>query len=427
MKWTMWARRASSTVVLAMVAALITLAPGAGVSAANGAARAAAAGTIVFVKDYNVWLVRPDGTGLYQVTTDGTFATPYLSPSMSDAGIIAAGHGLTIVQMRQNGQILNRMDPPPLMNSVSHPTDGPPVDVAISPDGRRIAYSMVSYSCPIGASCGARSVTGVTDAGALSPSQIGLNYYSDPSWVGNGRLMTHGGYGSNVMLQDLGGAPQHWYDDEDVAGSGYQDLSDGEISRDGTRLAIVRSYGATTHLQIAAVTGNPSSATIGALADPSYLCATNDDARINSPSWGPDNSLVLGDSDGLVVMADIGPACAAPTFRAIAPGGSEPHWSIAALDPGPRSFTLQAKPGLKGKKVVGKKLKATSGVWSPTPATVTYRWLRNGKPVKGKAGKKRAYKVRPADRRKRLSVQVTVGAPGHVTVTVRSASVRIKR
>ena len=126
---------------------------------------AASADSLVYVKSGNVWLSKPDGSGAYQVTTDGSTGSPYRSPSQADDGTIAAGHDDEIVRMTQNGTVLNRIDPPGLVNSVSHLMDGPPVDVAISPDGARIAYTLVSYECPVGASCGARSATAYTAAG----------------------------------------------------------------------------------------------------------------------------------------------------------------------------------------------------------------------------------------------------------------------
>jgi hypothetical protein len=82
-----------------------------------------------------------DGGSQYQVTLDGTSEHPYRSPSQADDGTIAAGHGTEILRMKQNGTVLDRLDPPMLMNSVSHPMDGTPVDVAISPDGTKVAYS----------------------------------------------------------------------------------------------------------------------------------------------------------------------------------------------------------------------------------------------------------------------------------------------
>ena len=96
---------------------------------------AASADSIVFLKDYNVWLAAPDGSELTQVTTDGTYERPYLSPSQADDGTIAVAKGTEIVRLRQNGEVINRLDPPPLVDSVSHPVDGTPVDVAISNRG----------------------------------------------------------------------------------------------------------------------------------------------------------------------------------------------------------------------------------------------------------------------------------------------------
>src|SRR6476659_8964621 len=81
---------------------------------------AASADSLVFVKSGNVWLSQPDGSGAYQVTTDGTTSSPYRSPSQADDGTIAAGHGDDIVRMTQNGTVLNRIDPDPLTNSVGH-------------------------------------------------------------------------------------------------------------------------------------------------------------------------------------------------------------------------------------------------------------------------------------------------------------------
>jgi len=113
-------------------------------AAALTAPAAANADSIVFLKNYNVWLVAPDGSKLTPVTTDGSYESPYLSPSQADDGTIAVSKGTKILRMRQNGEVINELDPPALMDSVSHPIDGVPVDVAISPDGSKIAYTFAS-------------------------------------------------------------------------------------------------------------------------------------------------------------------------------------------------------------------------------------------------------------------------------------------
>ena len=83
----------------------------------------ASADSIVYVKDANVWLASGDGGNQYQVTTDGTAEHPYRSPSQADDGTIAVSRYDEIVRMTQNGTVLNRIDPDPLTNSVSHPID----------------------------------------------------------------------------------------------------------------------------------------------------------------------------------------------------------------------------------------------------------------------------------------------------------------
>jgi hypothetical protein len=50
----------------------------------------ASADSLVFIKDHDVWLSQPDGSGQYRVTTDGTADNPYASPSQADDGTIVA-------------------------------------------------------------------------------------------------------------------------------------------------------------------------------------------------------------------------------------------------------------------------------------------------------------------------------------------------
>ena len=73
----------------------------------------------------NAWLFSRDSVhGKYpaEVTTDGTADHPYRSPSQADDGTIAAGYANEIVRMKQNGQVLNRIDPPAMLHSfVSRP------------------------------------------------------------------------------------------------------------------------------------------------------------------------------------------------------------------------------------------------------------------------------------------------------------------
>jgi hypothetical protein len=308
-------------------------------AAVHAAPAAASADSIVFVKDDNVWLVSPDGSKLTQVTTDGSYEHPYLSPSQADDGTIAVSKGTKIVRLRQNGEVINELDPAPLMDSVSHPLDGVPVDVAISPDGSKIAYTFVSYSCPVGASCGARYATGYTAADHLTPpEQLSGNLYTrNPSWVGNTRTLTSAGYLHQVNTHDLGPGTTdvHWFDDQDLVGQANStDLDDAELNRQGDLLAVIRGYGADTRMLTVKTNGAPP-------ALPSLMCLTGKDAKLSSPSWAPDGRrLVVATSFGLEVST-AHPAsdadCPNWAFTEVIAGGSEPDWGPADVNPQPRT------------------------------------------------------------------------------------------
>ncbi|MBC2931746.1 hypothetical protein [Nocardioides sp. zg-1228] len=436
-------RLAAAAAPLILAAGTLTL-PLTSLTAAHAAVPG---GTIAFVRDANIWLVRADGTGLHQVTRDGTADHPYVSPTMSDAGVLAAGKGTEILRLQQNGVVLNRIDPPAMLNSVGAPVDGPPVDVAISPDGTRIAYTMASYTCPIGVSCGARTVTGVTAATGLTGPEM-TSYEREPSWVSNSRLMVHGGYGSQVKLQDQAGGSQHWFDDGDIFSSS-TDLGDAALSRDGARLAAIRSYGPDTEMIWYAVTGDPRTGAIATLPDPTPRCsgapgASPTDAQLHDPSWSPDGAaFAVGATEGIWVVTPA-PTCEASGMSLIGPG-SEPSWSPAAIDPPPLptttppptqppppppsegatgSFRLKAKPVLQGKARVGRRLTATAGTWSPKPAKVRYTWLRNGRVIKGAT--KKTYRVVRRDRGTRIAIKVTVRGPGLEAASAKSSARRVR-
>jgi hypothetical protein len=366
----------------------------------------ASADSLVVVKDYDVWLSKPDGTGLYQVTSDGTYATPYRSPSQADDGTIAVGYGDQIVRMRQNGTVLNRLDPPALMNSVSHPMDGAPVDVAISPDGKRIAWSFYGYECPAGASCGTRAATGYTAADHLTPpGPSGTTFFHDPSWVSNTRTLQFGGYGSQVNTHDVGAASAvHWFDDSDyVAPPDDTDLGDGELNRQGTKLALIRGYGDTTHVMWYSVSGS---------AVPTPLCATNKAAGFSGPTWSPDGTaFAYVNADGIAVKRNADD-CASPQPTTIIPGGSEPDWGPANVNPGPRgggstSSGGPAAPGTAVTTLAIKKIRLAKALKRGLRITLT--------------GAKPGKRLVVAKRGKRVVARGTarVGASGNATVTLR--------
>jgi hypothetical protein len=339
-------------------------------AAALAAPAAANADSIVFVKDSNVWLVAPDGSKLTQVTTDGDYASPYLSPSQADDGTIAVSKGTKILRLQQNGELIKELDPPALMDSVSHPIDGVPVNVAISPDGTKIAYTFASYSCPIGADCGARTATGYMAADGLTPVEqfSGHLYTRNPSWVNNTRTLSSAGFLHQINTHDLGPGTTdvHWFDDMDLVGQeNSTDLDDAELNRQGDLLAAIRGYGEDKRVLTVKVTAPPP-------ALPALMCLTGANPKMDGPSWAPDGRrMVVGTDFGLEISnahPETDAECPGWAFKEFIAGGTEPDWGPADVNPQPRSTPTpgpspapspgpapQAKPSLT---VASAKLKA---------------------------------------------------------------------
>lgn len=407
---------------LAVPALLLGLLPG----LTSTPAAAAPNGTIVFIKGHNVWIAGGDGSGQRPVTTDGTYESPYRTPSMSDAGIIAASHDTRIFRMTQNGQVLNTMDPPALKNTLGHFVDGVPVDVAISPGGQLVAYTFAGYEAGM-----ARFATAYTAADRLTPATE-QTYFWDPSWIGDGRTLQTGGHGSHVMIHDLGGEPFHWWDDSDWAEDD-TDLSNSELSPDGRWVTATRGYAEDSHILTAKVAGNAQSGGKPPVPDYSCVFGIGEALTLDDPTWAPDSKQLAWTepSHGIYATADAHD-CGTP-YLLIA-GGSEADWSPAALSPPDatkpapvphKALHATKKPTISGSPKVGRKLSAKPGSWSPRPSSYSYRWYRNGKAIKGAT--KRAYKVKRADKGRKLTVRVTAGRSGHPAGTAVSRPVKIRR
>ncbi|WP_370615797.1 carboxypeptidase regulatory-like domain-containing protein [Mumia qirimensis] len=89
--------------------------------------------------------------------------------------------------------------------------------------------------------------------------------------------------------------------------------------------------------------------------------------------------------------------------------------------------TLSAKtPRIAGKVKKGKKLKAKTAAWGPSPVRLTYQWYRNGKKI-AKA-KKTSYTLTKRDVGKRITVKVTGKRTWYATVTKTSKkTARVKK
>ena len=334
----------------ALLAAAIAFAAAAGTAAAD---------SIVYVKDRNIWIANPDGSGNRQVTFDGREYSSYIDPAQAADGTIWAGKGQDIVKLDQQGTVLAQWDPPAAVDSVSHSMDEVPQDLAVSPDGKRIAYSMYSYSCPVAASCGARTTTVYSWADRKTEtSELGyaLNIQS-PQWISNDRVLAFGGAGQQTVFDGPNTGEYdavHWFDDPDN-----EDISDGELSPQGDRLAALRSYGDNLHLQIWKVASLS--------AAPTAACTAGPDSSLSAPTWSPDGKrLAFEVKEGIQILTlpSVEDGCPGSQVSAVViPGGTDPDWGPAAVQP---AYTINADipkgTRLGGVLRNGLKLNVTSNV-----------------------------------------------------------------
>lgn len=86
--------------------------------------------------------------------------------------------------------------------------------------------------------------------------------------------------------------------------------------------------------------------------------------------------------------------------------------ATATVQPG---ALVGPRPVLSGKSKVKSTLKVQIGRWTPSGIKVSYKWYRNGSPIKGAT--KSAYRLTSKDRGKRIGVRVTYSKAGYVTRT----------
>jgi hypothetical protein len=303
---------------------------------AGATAAAAAADTIVYIKQSNVWLANGDGSGQYQITLDGTASSPYESPSEADNGTILAirrppGQRNQLFRMTQSGGLLN----PP----ADTPAPGPAgaIDAKISPDGSLAAYWFVTGVNPGCLFC-IEAATGVL----LSHSDRFTNYNEiglpktglEPSWISNSTVLVNESNGTQWYYTI--GMPEaaEWFSKGEITGFSpvdFEMLSDGEVAPTGDRLALVVGD-KKQQLWILKLNGPPP--TKPSQATPCYEDVSG---SFSDATWSANGgTLFWQDQEGVLAAPIAGPtSCSGEPVLLIA-GGSEPDASPAAENPGPR-------------------------------------------------------------------------------------------
>ena len=358
---------------------------------ALAAAPAARADSLLYARDGNVWLANPDGSGAYQVTLDGTAASPYESPSQADDGTIVAIRDRKLYHLSQAGRLLNA--------PVGTPAPGTgALDARVSPNGALVAYAFVTtVSDPLCTFCATAEGEALishsdrfTDANELGRPHLG----GWPTWVGNDTILVE--TSSATQWYYVLGRPeaQEWFNDGLFTQQGFQTLLDGEVAATGDRMALVRGNNQET-LVLLALNGAPPAAP--SLPDP--RCAGYVSSTFANPTWSSDGgTLAWAEPDGVWVAsvpADLRTCAGLPQPALRVPGAKEPDLGPAAINPGPR-------PGCGNP---GNPTPCTG----PTPVAARLKALVAAKALK---------RLRLRDLARKRQFKVTFSAPVAGTLTV---------
>ena len=299
----------------------------------------AQASSIVFIKDHNVWLASPDGSGQRQLTTDGTSALAYESPSQADDGTILVGRGLRFVKLDREGRQVGEPLPSILVGKPANAYAVGPFGVKISPDGTKLAYWIGTWSTWFDhgtSTTWTDPKEAVIWQDAVTGAQLGFTmFYTDPAWLADSShaLLNdeHNGLAPQVVAAAIGANHNNLQGvlrdgDARPPGEAYSTyIADPELSPAGDRLVALRGQNHET-LRFYDTRGATPVISPCGLSQPVGGSAA-------SPTWAPDGAaLAWAEGDG-IWTTPVGPLdsadCSWAAPRLTIPGGSQPDWGPA--------------------------------------------------------------------------------------------------
>lgn len=315
------------------------------------AAVSAHAASLTYVKDHDVWISNPDGSGAVRVTSTGSAREPWRSPTMRDDGTIAAVKGFHVHLLRQDGREIRRFVPGNLPGATSGAHG-----LRFSPDGTKLVFAKVALSGCVIDDCATRGASAVVDLEGRILGQERAYTGGFPSWVTNDIVLSHGGYlHQNMLWRWRTGESVNWFDDSDLVAPGNAtDLGDGQLSDDHRSYVAIRGYGDATQIATYRVNGDLTSARPPL---PTFLCVAS--GPVSSPTVSGDGSTAYWTEPDGVWTFEIAPDC--PDGRLLIPGASEPDWSAAGVVPGPRQGPARqsgARTPKACRKLTGKRKRA---------------------------------------------------------------------
>ncbi len=355
-------------------------------------AAAARADSLVFTKsDGNVWLANPDGSGQYQVTLDGTPANAYSSPSEADNGTIIAARGTgnasQLYRMAQNGA--------PLNTPFATAAPGGPLDPVATRDGSLVTFWGITgtNACYPWTCLGTAANVQVSyadhyvDPSTFNPSYAGWSSFERATWLSGSRQLLFASNGT-LWYYDLHQADPvewvFWSDEFDYNTFGLGEWIEGAASQDGTRLALVAGVDNQGQYEIQLFTTAGDLASGNPPAPPTPRCAilppdgsNGTDSQypgsyvyFDSLSWSPDGQSLAFEYHGAIYVAsNIGDLsdCSQVTVTKVIDSASDPYWSKASINPGPRPTSGAGSPGGPGNAGTGQGATSTGGTTGAPP------------------------------------------------------------